>query len=239
MTEVISSHSFLSSFEPAISVGSTSAEWMGKNFTEQYTDEMADTVHVTANLYSDSELDPNSFAQLDEVWRYGWDDELRTIPARAVTDRAIYHGRNSDFERMIVHYMQPHYPFIPNPEIGSGIRSGESEPSVWKQLRHGDVTKETVWDAYRANLQYVLEDVELLLANLEAEQVAITADHGNSFGKFGVYGHPQGIPLQCLRNVPWIVMSASDSAEYEPQIEEELTDQSMSDKLSALGYAER
>ncbi|SHK03330.1 alkaline phosphatase family protein [Haladaptatus paucihalophilus] len=239
MAQSISDYTFLESFETITSVGSTSEEWMEKNFTETYGREMSETVHVTSNLYSESKLDPNAFAELDEVWRYGWDEELRTIPARAVTDRAIHHGRNSDFDRLIVHYMQPHYPFIPNPDIGSGMRADESEPSVWKQLRDGAVTKGTVWDAYKANLHYVLDDLELLLTNLDAERVIVSADHGNSFGKFGIYGHPGGVPLQCLRTVPWVVTEASDSGEYEPEGKEEAIEQSMNERLSALGYAER
>jgi len=58
-------------------------------------------------------------AVLDEVWTYAWDNELNTIPARPITDRAISTWRQEDVNKMIVHYMQPHVPFIDRPDLGT------------------------------------------------------------------------------------------------------------------------
>jgi hypothetical protein len=119
---------------------------------------------------------------------------------------------------MIVHYMQPHFPSVPNPELGSELhpdRFGQAWDSIWGRLRRGKVAGETVRAAYRANLKYVLERVRLLVRSIDAERVVITADHGNSFGSWGLYGHPQA-PIAAVRNVPWCELSARDVSGYEP-----------------------
>lgn len=236
MAEVADEYDYLGDLDAFSSVGSTSAEWLEKNFGPEYADEMANTAHVTANIYTEELLDPDDFAVLDEVWRYRWNDELGTIYPRDVTDRAIYHGRHTDAERLIVHYMQPHYPFIPHPDLAPGMRAGESEKSVWQQLREGLVERSVVWDAYRANLQYVLDELPLLLDNVDAERVIVSADHGNALGELGVYGHPYGVPLSCLREVPWIETTATDTGEYEPRSDTKDDETSVEEKLAALGY---
>ena len=47
-----------------------------------------------------------------EVWRDAWDYDRGTVLPRAVTDAAIRAGRNQDLDRLVVHYMQPHFPCI-------------------------------------------------------------------------------------------------------------------------------
>ena len=228
----------VSSFE---SKASCSRLWMDRNFTPDYRREMRETVHITGNPYSDTHLDANDFAELDEVWKYDWDDEQGTVLARSITDRAIHAGREYEYDRMIVHYMQPHFPSVPEP-LGSGIdieTFGEGWKSVWGRLRDGDLDRQTVWDSYEANLRYVLEDVELLLENLDAESVVVTADHGNAFGEDGLYGHPPNRPHPVLRRVPWVETSGVDHGTYSPKGGKETvdtTDEDVKARLELLGY---
>ena len=233
------------------SPGSTSYEWMERTFTDEHWDEMAKTVHVSANPFTHQYLDAERFAVLDEVWRDGWDEEVGIVPARAVTDQAIRAGREhleSD-DRLLVHYMQPHFPSVPRPLGGSATldewRDGREMP--WQELRRGTHTEREVWRAYVENLRYVLREVALLLENLDAERVVITADHGNAKGEFGIYGHPN-VPLKVLREVPWFTTSAIDHGTHEPDVEsmtdsaepDETTEASsaVAERLAALGYAE-
>src|SRR6056297_3244642 len=74
------------------SVGSSSSEWLENTFGDR--PETARTVVVTGNTWTDRYLDADAFAALDEVWKYAWDEEFDTVPARAVTDRAIRAGRD-------------------------------------------------------------------------------------------------------------------------------------------------
>lgn len=182
-------------------------------------------------------------AILNEVWKRKWDDNIRTIPARALTDEAIqtWRERPENVDRMIVHYMQPHSPFVNYPNLGNYGDStdfGDGFGDIWN-LAGGTIPKETIWEAYRDNLDYVLEDVELLLENVDAERVVLTADHGNAVGELGYYGHPWDIILPCIRRVPWVETSASDSGSYDPDTTErgEPTDaDGVEERLVDLGY---
>lgn len=217
------------------SVGSSSGEWIPKTFDGQDT---TDVAYVTANPYSKNLLDASSFALLDEVWEYGFDRDLRTIPADVVTDQALT-AWAEDPDQLVVHYMQPHHPFVPDPmDQGLPRQEFDSQPwdNVWHKLRKGEVDREKVWDAYVANLEYVLDHVETLLGNADAD-VLITSDHGNVLGEWGMYAHPDWVPLRSLKRVPWITTHAEDRGDYEP------TDHSTNpasstrnEQLEALGY---
>lgn len=218
------------------SVASSSGEWIPKTF-EGY--DTSDVAYVTANPYSKHLLDPSAFAVLDEVWEYGFDRDLRTIPAEIVTDQALTVWAD-DPEQLVVHYMQPHHPFVPNPmDQGLPRQEFESQPwdNVWHRLRKGEVDREEVWESYAANLAYVLNHVETILHNADAE-VLITADHGNLVGEWGMYAHPDWVPLPALKRVPWIKTSAEDRGSYEPVDHSDrgtdVTDRV--DQLEALGY---
>lgn len=212
-----------------------------KNFRDEFADEMAKTAFICGNPHSEWLLDNDDFQLLDEVWRYGWDDDVGTLPPRPVTDRAISVGRSESPERMILHYMQPHYPFLSQPELDAGIdidRFGELPwDNVWERLRKGEVDHSEVWKGYKDNLLHVLEDIELLLENIDAETVVITSDHGNAVGEWGIYGHPIHMPIAAIQTVPWVETTATDHRSHEPEpIGESTVDSDIEDRLRQLGY---
>ncbi len=230
------------------SIASMSEDWIRRTFVPEYADVVRDTAYVSGNPFTakvDLSVDP---AELDEVWTYAWDDDLRTIPSRALTDRAIatWRDRSDEVDRMVVHYMQPHAPFVDRPDLGdygSPEDFGEGFATIWSKL--GDeLSIYEVWAAYRDNLRYALDDVELLLENLDAERVVLTADHGNAVGEFGVYGHPTDLLVPAVRRVPWVETTAHDSGDHDPETwresdsAAEAADADVQDRLRALGYAE-
>jgi len=235
----------LDSVETVRSVGSSSSEWLENTFLDH--PETGRTVMVTGNTWTDRYLDAEAFAALDEVWKYAWDDDLGTVPAPAVTDRAIAAARERDPDRLVVHYMQPHHPFVPDPLDGddglarTGSHSNTANP--WVALRRGEVTAERVRAAYEANLRYVLAEVSGLVENVDG-RVAVTADHGNLFGEWGLYGHPMQTPVPALLRVPWAETTGVDRASRSPSLEppEPLPvsrvygADSDRDRLDALGY---
>jgi len=88
-------------------------------------------------------------------------------------------------------------------------------------------------------LECVLGDVELLLSAIDADSVVLTADHGNSFGEAGVFGHYRHVPIPSLRTVPWVETTARRTRDYEPaEYDTEPSDGEVSERLSALGYIE-
>lgn len=231
------------------SVGSTSTEWMDNTFTSDHADEVAETAYVSANPYS-NRLDESRFGLVDHVWRDHWDDDLGTIPPDPVTDHGVAVARETDLSRVICHYMQPHFPFVASgePAFGRLGRGGfglgdEASRNVWHMLDAGEVDEDAVVAAFYDNLAYVFESVETLLANVDGT-VAITADHGNAIGEWGMYGHRAYVPSMALKKVPWDVRTCTDRETYDPAAsvdalgDRQRATDDVSDRLQALGYAD-
>jgi len=227
------------------SVGSSSSEWLENTFDGR--PETGRTVMVTGNTWTDRYVDADAFAALDEVWKYAWDDDLGTVPSSAVTDRAIAMARRRTPARLVVHYMQPHHPFVADPiagDEGMARTSAHSDTvSPWVLLRRGEVTAERVWEAYEATLRDVLPEVATLVENVEG-RVAVTADHGNLFGEWGLYGHPMHTPVPALLTVPWAVTTGGGEGSHAPTltppeplpVSRVYGAESDRDRLDALGY---
>jgi hypothetical protein len=231
--------SFLDQPGSLISVGSSSKQWLDRTFVDERRAQLEQTAYVTANPFTHRIPATDHLSTLDEVWRYGFDQEHGTIPARAVTERAISTARRGDPDRLIVHYMQPHFPSVPDPIGGElteeTLGEGAGWDSPWDSLRRGELEYERVWMSYRRNLQYVLEEVELLLQNVTADHAVISADHGNAAGEWGIYGHPR-VPLRVIREVPWYRTEAVDEETFSPTLEPGIERHDLDDKLEALGY---
>lgn len=255
MQEVAACWEFLPDRIPeTYSPASASEEFLERHVREPYREEISETALVSANAFTRHHwVRDAGWAHLDEVWTHSWDDEEGTVLPRPVTDGAIRHWREygqdseSPTERMIVWYLQPHAPFIEaewsegfeRREIGDGAGVGKS---VWHRYRDGELSREQLWTAYRKNLNYVLDDVDLLLSNLDADRVAITADHGNCLGEWGVYGHPKYVPVPALKRIPWVEVQARDAGTHEPDPHAErradLSTDEVDDRLRQLGYLE-
>ncbi|RCU46448.1 hypothetical protein DU504_03465 [Haloplanus salinus] len=241
MAEVAGEYPFVDNIGEHVSMGTCSDEWMRHTFTEEYRDEMDRTLHVTANTSSNRHLRDDQFLHLEEVWEDGWDEEQGTILAQEVTDRAIHFHRELDPDRTIIHYMQPHLPFVNN-DIESNIVTPvgvQGEGLTLGELHDEGYSRDTLWSASLDNLRYVLDDVELLLDSIDAQHVVLSSDHGQAFGEEGVWAHPCYTYIDVLKRVPWCVTSASDNGEYQPMYEpqpEREPNLSVEEKLEALGY---
>lgn len=263
LREVTDEYDFLNTVGAITSVGSTSAEWVAKTFTTGYRSEIENTAYVSANLHPETVLqekrytyphterpmqgigfsvvDPEDFLVLEQVWKHA-PDEYRPYGAilpEYVTDRAINVARAHEPDRLIVHYIQPHQPYDVN-ALRDGREPREHEAQPWRYLREngGEEVFRQVWEAYLDQLRFVLDDVAVLLRNIDADTVAISADHGEGFGEWGVYGHPQAAPSPYVKRVPWALTSATDSGEYQPRFEpDERKPNELDEQLEALGYA--
>lgn len=239
------------------SVGSTSGEWIENTFVQKHANLLARTGYVTANPFSTNLNDMPGGAELahiDEVWRYGFDTDLGTVPPQVVTDRALIINRKSDIDRLIIHYMQPHQPFIAEDAPLQGYSTMEGvvknrsagheewvpgtvhENNIWYMLATGDISYEELIASYQANLRLALDEVDFLLDNLSADCVIVTSDHGNAAGEWWMFGHPRGFLHPSVRTVPWIEMSGRGPGEYDPAIHHEDVDRDVADVLEALGY---
>lgn len=219
------------------SLGSSTGEFMEKNFSNGKFPEI---VYVSANP-NPTEVDAK-FHDVVSLYETEWDDELHTVRPGPVVDAAIRAQEEYPNKRLIVHFLQPHYPWIGpdgkkfHEEYGYG---GLTENNIWVRLRNGKIPAECIWNVYRENLEITLEHVQELLDNLMGKTV-ITSDHGNGFGERGVYGHPDRVYTKPLINVPWLeieggprkqIVAGEGSSAFTVEDEDKLQDQ-----LRDLGY---
>ena len=234
--EVVEDYEFIDEYRPTYSVASDSPTWIRRTFGELPA---KNTGYITGNPWS-SEVTINA-TYVEEVWRTGWNDDLGTIYPNQITRAAAEYFRNHD-RPMVVHYMQPHVPFLNYPELNTATGTdewvGDVPEQVWDRLRNGDVSYEEVWTAYRDNLRLVLDNIGILLNCIDADRVGITSDHGNAMGEFGIYGHPTGIPIPPIRRVPFAVSSAQRTRDPPEKMATEPTEvnSTVQDRLSDLGY---
>ncbi|OYR42853.1 hypothetical protein [Halorubrum sp. Hd13] len=237
------------------SKGSSTSEWLRTNVDGR---DLRDTVYVTANpqLERNRENWDVDFHEVINVWLdEGWDEDTGTVLADTMTETAITAHEQFPQKRIVVHYMQPHYPFVSSDtefdkEHLASIESGEDEATgenVWAQKFTGelDQTRSELWDVYTANLEYVLKHVEDLLTEILGKTV-ITSDHGNYVGEHASpipireYGHPRGLYEEPVTRIPWLEVVQGERRQIRTgvtnEISKEIDTDRVTERLKDLGY---
>ena len=217
------------------SLGSATYEFIPANFSER---QLHDVVLVTTNpqyikhrdmidihniIYvPDLDLQPSDITDKD------------VVSPDAVTRIAKNTARKYPNKRLLIHYLQPHRPYI-GP---TGLNQFDSDTS-WR-----DVSDKLIEKAYRENLQIVLESVRDLLPELTGKSI-ISSDHGEMLGEryryipMKDYGHWDGIYDKRLVEVPWHVFNSKERKEINPESpEREVADEDVTERLELLGYAQ-
>lgn len=238
--------------ESRTSLGSYSEEFMERNFDGGT---FHDTVYVSANAFV-SILDDDTFHSVLPLYADGWNSDYSTVMPDVVADGAREAHAEFPDKRLIIHFLQPHAPFIgesgrrithPNTNsIDPVKRTPDEVRAVWTNLRYGfdGVDIETVRKAYVENLEIVLEAVETLLADLPGRSV-ITADHGELLGErlrpipVRGYGHQRWLRYPELVEVPWFVVESGERRAVTADAPQgiEFDDETVAKRLTALGYA--
>lgn len=210
-----------------VSPGSCTTEWLERTFQDEG---FKDVSYISANPFVNSKSAVGAdglsekFEEIIDVWDFGWDDELNTVPPKKVLDV----GKEIE-GRKILHFIQPHAPYIGR---DSGISISSTFPlksypnlvhistkigrhlnrTIWKYLlwlnaeisilKNGMLS---VLKGYKNNLRVALEETSKHTDQL-GEKVIVTSDHGEAFGENGVFEHPPGQNIPVLRNVPWLEM---------------------------------
>lgn len=243
------------------SKASATMEWMDLNFSDG---EWGDTVYISANPWITKKA-PDSFHHIENLWVTNRDlttreldksqtlkqagvDTGETISATETTNIALEIAGEYPNKRLIVHYLQPHAPYIGNPD-GTEKSDDEIDPHLHPGRPHweGTIDSQECWEEYKNNLEYVMYHVWRLLDEVEGKAV-VTSDHGEMFGEridpflMRGYDHPLGLRTPELVNVPWAVLDrerrtikddgVNCHSISEGQMEE------VNDRLRNLGYAE-
>lgn len=244
-------------FEAANSLeGESSVAWskagqsyafMKRNFEGK---KLHDTVYVCANSHF-AKFPDEIFHDVIHVWEHGWDEKSGTIRPETVTAAAKDAFQQYPEKRIIVHYMQPHTPFL-HQMAEDVLADTEHEHfrhkdgySLLGAIKHGliDIDDEILLEMYIENTELALSEVVTLLEDLEGKTV-ISADHGELVGEqvgpipLKFYGHG---PLfyEELREVPWFLVDGQSlrTTTSEPPVEKSVYDeQKAQDQLEALGY---
>lgn len=228
------------------SPASESLSFIEENFIGQ---NLHDTVYVSGNPYL-YEIPDGTFHALYSCVESDWDGELETVPPEPIVDEAVDASHKHPHKRLIVHFMQPHAPFIG--ERGRRIEQGgwaperETDSFIWTDLQYGKdgIDTETVRSLYRENLEYVLQHVEKFLDSVDGKTV-ITSDHGNLVGERGFpipvksYGHPRHYYHSALVTVPWHEVTGERRRIYsEPTVDQQtdIKEDVLDNRLADLGY---
>lgn len=236
-------------YRRARSRGSMTEEWTRRNFAGR---DLGDTVYVAANPYTDL-VAGDAFHHVEPLWVDAFDDDLGTIAPAAVACAARAAAADYPDKRLVVHFMQPHHPFIADDQVAaySGWRidafaDGDRPPhphDPFEAQSMGLVDADRVRAAYAATLDLVVDDAVALAADLPGRAV-VTADHGNMFGGPGwplplaVYGHPRGLRHPELVEVPWAVLETDDRPTIRDggTVRSETPDRHVEARLRDLGY---
>jgi hypothetical protein len=216
--------------------------------------QLHDTVYVTANprfyRYRD-ELDA-SFHDVVNVWLDdGWDDTFNTVLPGTTAEYARRAVEEYPDKRLLVHFMQPHYPFLSTEtefDKHHLHNEGEDTDDFWHEIMVGKLTIDPrlVWRQYRRTLDETLPHLRELLEAVPGRSV-VTSDHGNMVGErarplpIREWGHPKGIYTEELVAVPWHVHEdgrRSTTATEPVGAEDHVDDDVVADRLRSLGYTE-
>ncbi len=230
--------------------GSSTQEFLRGNVQDRT---LHDTVYVTANpqLYWHRDWLNASFHAVEHVWMEdGWDERYGTVLPETTTARALEAAETYPNKRYLVHYMQPHYPFLTDADESFAVDHSFLDPDeagFWNRVMTGELgaDPDEVWRAYQSTLDRTLPHVERLLEGLDGKSV-VSADHGNMVGErarpFPIreWGHPRGIYTDQLVEVPWLVVDGDRRtivSEAPAETRAEVADEVVTDRLEQLGYA--
>jgi arylsulfatase A-like enzyme len=149
---------------------------------------------------------------------------LRTQPyvrADKLNKQALDWINDNDADRRFLwlHYMDPHGPYLPPERFQRQFRKDvvpdKAAKRLWRRMVDDPETitsddRDTLIDLYDAEIRFLDENIGALLDALEdrfpdrERTIVVAADHGESFGENGVYGHPRRL-YEPLVNVPLIV----------------------------------
>lgn len=224
-----------------ISKGSNTPEWLRRSFNDEYPD----TVYVSANPQVQANNISKRFHSHLKVWESDWNDDLQTVLPEVMSQKTISTVKKYPNKRIISHWIQPHYPFIGKTgrDIEHGTITGEGaienrndNPTIWDQLQRGKVNREIVWQAYKENLELAIPEIKRTIKNINGKTI-VTSDHGNVFGRFGLYGHPGNKYIKELVEVPWLNINDQRRDIYdEGLMEQSGQSEVIEERLRNLGY---
>jgi hypothetical protein len=174
-------------------------------FQENFKQYYADTIYISSNPFiwefRDYFYRVAYIAPKEEIETYG------TVLPETVLKQALELSNKYPNKRLIIHFLQPHYPFIGETKIRNG-KIKNTNP--FYLLGKGEIEEADLRCAYSDNLKRALPYVEKLVNEIPGKTI-ITSDHGEAFGAWArpfpirIYGH-SGPRIKELVEIPWLVI---------------------------------
>jgi len=235
------------------SLGASSNEFFIRNMVGK---EYYDTVYVTGNTsvqHAEKSLHRviKTYANKQEYKR-GWLPE-------ATTDAAIQAYEEHPHKRIVIHFMQPHTPYLGDKadklrkqvtkdhntqfrnfeKVKGNVQNfDQTLSSLVEAYELGYISQSELHTVYKENLELVFDYVSKLLNTIDGKTV-ITSDHSESLGEFnGISTHEDWAFSSKLREVPWLVIDKERRETYpEPPVDPVSVDEEIiRENLSDLGY---
>lgn len=125
-------HNFLAgNIKKAVSLAFKTEYWCKKNFTTYYED----VVYVSSNPIINSKVEvlgfdaKEHFFDIIDVWNWGWDEKQGVVPPDQVNKGVMEAKRKYPEKKLIIHYMQPHAPYL-RPGKGEEFISFCNSPEI-------------------------------------------------------------------------------------------------------------
>lgn len=237
------------------SLGRSTAEWLGR-FTALLEHDLGqkDLLWFNANPVVDRDLRKGTALNIRtvKIWKTAWSKHgslgIPSVHPESVNEAVASHlTRYGQPDRMVVHYLQPHSPYIGRRQLPLSVwslnpdalsRAAHRLKSPVEAVEDREVTWPDVRRAYVDNLRLVLGAVLRLMKDLRG-RIVITADHGELLGEHGRFGHERSWHSQELYCVPWFELHKGSfrprpipHIDYGDYADSEETRR----KLQALGY---
>lgn len=217
--------------------GSMSQEFIEHSFAAR---QLHDTVYVTSNPFA-VEIKPGTFHDVISLVDEYYDNDVGTVPPNDVTEAAFEAHEEYPHKRIIVHYMQPHEPFLSNlgQIISERLRWAGNQYHLPRGMDLDDLRR-----AYRENVEIILDELDAVIDELSGK-IVVTADHGELLGErlfpIPIRGleHPRSIYEEILLQVPWLEMNSNErrTIQSEPPKERDVIKSETAEKrLKQLGY---
>jgi len=106
-------------------------EWLKNSFTNYYPD----IIYISGNPYINSSVAingfdaKNHFYKVVDVWRSGWSEKLGTVHPREINKATLRYYLKYPEKRFIIHYLQPHAPYLSPKFRAKGYPSPNLEKS--------------------------------------------------------------------------------------------------------------
>lgn len=193
------------------SVGSSSSEFIRETFSDA---DLKDVVLLTANPHFHTsqfqdlvgKKPEEVFYTVYHLYETHWSETEGTVVPKDVNKAALSAKKLFPDKKLIIWYMQPHFPFLNSDVAGAPLGTEAQDEcirSVWGRASAGKISREKLWREYGKNLDIVFEKVVELDKKLEGKTV-VTSDHGNLVGEANLFGHPTALPVKSLHKVPWL-----------------------------------